>query len=175
VQPHRQDARSGVNPRQRNSRQGQCRAALSKAETTNAGFTTGPTSPRSHGGMNLKAAPESYQGSKSGRGVQCSEEVSQLNLPPSKDARHGQRFKAAGRRQRSSARKYCAVSSQFMASFSHQPSGSGSAMSQVSREPNHSVNLTRNSVPHWPGIARYAHNAMPVQCVTLSHAGYLKR
>jgi hypothetical protein len=41
--------------------------------------------------------------------------------------------------------------------------------------PNYSVNLTRNSVPHWPGIARYAHNAMPVQCVTLSHSGYLKR
>jgi hypothetical protein len=43
------------------------------------------------------------------------------------------------------------------------------------RMPNPSVNLTRNSAPHWPGIARYAHNAMPVQCVTLSHAGYLKR
>jgi hypothetical protein len=41
--------------------------------------------------------------------------------------------------------------------------------------PNPSVNLTRNSAPHWPSEARYAHNAPLVQCVTLSHAGYLKR
>jgi hypothetical protein len=41
--------------------------------------------------------------------------------------------------------------------------------------PNHSVNLTRNSVPRWPSEARYAHNAPLVQQVTLSHSGYLKR
>jgi hypothetical protein len=41
--------------------------------------------------------------------------------------------------------------------------------------PNPSVNLTRNGVPRWPGIARYAHIAMPGQRVTLPHAGYLKR
>jgi hypothetical protein len=41
--------------------------------------------------------------------------------------------------------------------------------------PNPSVNLTRNSVPHLPGSARYAHNAPPGKRVTLSHAGYLKR
>jgi hypothetical protein len=33
-------------------------------------------------------------------------------------------------------------------------------------EPNHSVNLTRNSVPHLPGMARYAHNALPGKRVT---------
>jgi hypothetical protein len=37
------------------------------------------------------------------------------------------------------------------------------------------VNLTRNSVPRLPGMARYAHNALPGKRVTLSHAGYLKR
>jgi hypothetical protein len=42
-------------------------------------------------------------------------------------------------------------------------------------DPNPSVNLTRNSVPHLPGMARYAHNALPGKRVTLSHAGYLKR
>jgi hypothetical protein len=41
--------------------------------------------------------------------------------------------------------------------------------------PNHSVNLTRNSVPHLPGMARYAHNALPGKRVTLPRAGYLKR
>jgi hypothetical protein len=41
--------------------------------------------------------------------------------------------------------------------------------------PNHSVNLTRNSVPGWPGEARYAYCASPGQRVTLLHAGYLKR
>jgi hypothetical protein len=41
--------------------------------------------------------------------------------------------------------------------------------------PNHSVNLTRNSVPHLPGSARYAHNALPGKRVTLPRAGYLKR
>jgi hypothetical protein len=37
--------------------------------------------------------------------------------------------------------------------------------------PNHSVNLTRNSVPRWPSEARYAHTAPLVQQVTLSHSG----
>jgi hypothetical protein len=37
------------------------------------------------------------------------------------------------------------------------------------------VNLTRNSVPHWPGEARYAHNGPPVQRDPLSHSGYLRR
>jgi hypothetical protein len=41
--------------------------------------------------------------------------------------------------------------------------------------PNHSVNLTRNSAPHLPGMARFAHNALPGKRGTLSHAGYLKR
>jgi hypothetical protein len=41
--------------------------------------------------------------------------------------------------------------------------------------PNPSVNLTRNSVPHLPGMARYAHNALPGKRVTLPRAGYLKR
>jgi hypothetical protein len=41
--------------------------------------------------------------------------------------------------------------------------------------PNPSVNLTRNSVPRLPGMARYAHNALPGKRVTLPHAGYLKR
>jgi hypothetical protein len=45
----------------------------------------------------------------------------------------------------------------------------------VARKPNPSVNLTRNSVPHLPGSARYAHNALPGKRVTLSLAGYLKR
>jgi hypothetical protein len=40
--------------------------------------------------------------------------------------------------------------------------------------PNPSVNLTRNSVPHLPGMARYAHNALPGKRVTLPRAGYLK-
>jgi hypothetical protein len=43
------------------------------------------------------------------------------------------------------------------------------------KRPNHSVNLTRNSVPHLPGMARYAHNALPGKRVTLPLAGYLKR
>jgi hypothetical protein len=43
------------------------------------------------------------------------------------------------------------------------------------RMPNPSVNLTRNSVPHLPGMARYAHNALPGKRVTLPRAGYLKR
>jgi hypothetical protein len=45
----------------------------------------------------------------------------------------------------------------------------------VQKTPNHSVNLTRNSVPHLPGSARYAHNALPGKRVTLPRAGYLKR
>jgi len=46
---------------------------------------------------------------------------------------------------------------------------------RVAASSNHSVNLTRNSVPRWPGEARYAHNAPPVQRGPLSHPGYLKR
>jgi hypothetical protein len=37
------------------------------------------------------------------------------------------------------------------------------------------VNLTRNSGPHWPSDARYAHNASLVQRGPLPRAGYLKR
>jgi hypothetical protein len=47
--------------------------------------------------------------------------------------------------------------------------------SLFARMPNPSVNLTRNSVPHLPGSARYAHNALPGKRVTLPLAGYLKR
>jgi hypothetical protein len=50
-----------------------------------------------------------------------------------------------------------------------------STRSPFARMPNHSVNLTRNSVPHLPGMARYAQNALPGKRVTLSHAGYLER
>jgi hypothetical protein len=50
-----------------------------------------------------------------------------------------------------------------------------SAFSRISRMPNTSVNLTRNSVPHWPGKASCAHSALPGQRGTLSRAGYLKR
>jgi hypothetical protein len=50
-----------------------------------------------------------------------------------------------------------------------------STRSLVARMPNPSVNLTRNSVPHLPGTARYAHNALPGKRVTLPRAGYLKR
>jgi hypothetical protein len=49
------------------------------------------------------------------------------------------------------------------------------ALVHLARMPNPSVNLTRNSVPHLPGMARYAHNALPGKRVTLSLAGYLKR
>jgi hypothetical protein len=49
------------------------------------------------------------------------------------------------------------------------------ALVHVAGMPNHSVNLTRNSVPHLPGSARYAHNALPGKRVTLPRAGYLKR
>jgi hypothetical protein len=48
-------------------------------------------------------------------------------------------------------------------------------LTSLARKPNPSVNLTRNSVPHWRGEARYAHNAPPRQRVTLPRAGYLKR
>jgi hypothetical protein len=52
----------------------------------------------------------------------------------------------------------------------------GCVRSQAVRaRPNHSVNLTRNSVPHLPGMARYAHNALPGKRVPLPRAGYLKR
>jgi hypothetical protein len=49
------------------------------------------------------------------------------------------------------------------------------ALVHLARLPNPSVNLTRNSVPHLPGMARYAHNALPGKRVTLPRAGYLKR
>jgi hypothetical protein len=49
------------------------------------------------------------------------------------------------------------------------------AHGSASSTPNPSVNLTRNSAPHLPGMARYAHNALPGKRVTLSLAGYLKR
>jgi hypothetical protein len=50
-----------------------------------------------------------------------------------------------------------------------------SGLSGRERMPNHSVNLTRNSVPRLPGMARYAHTALPGKRVTLPRAGYLKR
>jgi hypothetical protein len=50
-----------------------------------------------------------------------------------------------------------------------------STISPFARMPNPSVNLTRNSVPHLPGSARYAHNALPGKRVTLPRAGYLRR
>jgi hypothetical protein len=46
---------------------------------------------------------------------------------------------------------------------------------RIALQPNHSVNLTRNSVPHLPGMARYAHNALPGKRVMPPRAGYLKR
>jgi hypothetical protein len=49
------------------------------------------------------------------------------------------------------------------------------ALTQPTWMPNHSVNLTRNSGPHWPSDARYAHNASLVQRGPLPLAGYLKR
>jgi hypothetical protein len=51
----------------------------------------------------------------------------------------------------------------------------GAALVHLAGLPNPSVNLTRNSGPHLPGMARYAHNALPGKRVTLSLAGYLKR
>jgi hypothetical protein len=48
-------------------------------------------------------------------------------------------------------------------------------LSRFARMPNPSVNLTRNSVPHWPGKAHCVHSALPGQRGTLLHAGYLKR
>jgi hypothetical protein len=48
-------------------------------------------------------------------------------------------------------------------------------MQPVAGKPNHSVNLTRNSGPHWPSDARYAHNASLGQRGPLPRAGYLKR
>jgi hypothetical protein len=50
-----------------------------------------------------------------------------------------------------------------------------STRSPFARMPNPSVNLTRNSAPHLPGSARYAHNALPGKRVTLPRACYLKR
>jgi hypothetical protein len=50
-----------------------------------------------------------------------------------------------------------------------------SSVSPFARMPNPSVNLTRNSGPHLPGSARYAHNALPGKRGPLPRAGYLKR
>jgi hypothetical protein len=125
--------------------------------------------------MTFVAKPARFAGTGSQRGRWSNQRVSQLNPPPSKDGSHDQKIGAAGRKPRLSARKYSAAVYEFVASFIHQPSGSGSAMSRVSRKPNPSVNLTRNSVPRWPSEARYAHNAPLVQQVTLPRAGYLKR
>jgi hypothetical protein len=47
--------------------------------------------------------------------------------------------------------------------------------SPFARMPNPSVNLTRNSGPHWPSEARYAHIASLGQRGPLLRAGYLKR
>jgi hypothetical protein len=49
------------------------------------------------------------------------------------------------------------------------------ALVHLARLPNPSVNLTRNSMPHLPGSARYAHNALPGKRGPLPRAGYLKR
>jgi hypothetical protein len=53
--------------------------------------------------------------------------------------------------------------------------GAGPTFVAVPMQPNPSVNLTRNSVPHLPGMARYAHNALPGKRGPLPRAGYLKR
>jgi hypothetical protein len=125
--------------------------------------------------MTLVAKPARFAGTGSQSGRWSNQGGSELNLPPSKDGNHGKQIRAAGRKPSLSAWKYCAAGYEFMACFTHQPSGSGSTMSRVSRKPNPSVNLTRNSVPRWPSEARYAHNAPLVHRVTLPRAGYLKR
>jgi hypothetical protein len=85
--------------------------------------------------------------------------------------------RAGSSRDRSTARNPCA--SGVALYRKGPPRGSIRCMAilriRPSRKPNPSVNLTRNSVPHLPGSARYAHNALPGKRVTLPHAGYLKR
>jgi hypothetical protein len=173
VQFHRQDTRSGLNPRQKTSRQGKYRGALSKAETTGTGFTVAPTRSQQQVSMNLEFKPMRFAGTRSRCGSWRAQKVSQLNLPPSEQISLRHRAKAAGKRSRVQCSELLCWSQKNHGILGLSKRGIG--MQPVAREPNHSVNLTRNSVPHWPGDARYAHNAPPVQRVTLSHAGYLKR
>jgi hypothetical protein len=115
---HRKDTRSGMNPRQRNSRQRKCPAALSKAETTGAGFTTAPTSVELQVSMNLEFKPLRFAGTQSQRRSWSGQKVSQLNLAPSEQVRVR---RGESRRLESgpglSARKYCVAARKAMASF----------------------------------------------------------
>jgi hypothetical protein len=173
VQLHRQDTRSGMNPRQRNSRQGQSVTALSKAETIVEDFTAAPSSPESNRSMNMVAKPARFAGTNSQRESWGARKVSQLNLPPSEQVSRRRRVEAAGRSSRPQCSEVLCWSQQSHGILG--PSATGIFVPRVAREPNHSVNLTRNSVPHLPGMARYAHNALPGKRVTLPLAGYLKR
>jgi hypothetical protein len=169
VQGQRQDTRSGMNPRQRNSRQGQYVGALSKAETTGASFTAPPTRSQPQVGVNLEFKPMRFACTESLRGRWGNQKVSQLNPPPSEQINLRYRVKAAGKRSSPLCSEVLCWSQQ-----SHGilwPSGSGVVLQPVAGEPNPSLNLTRNSVPHWPGDARYAHDASPGQRVTLSLSG----
>jgi hypothetical protein len=162
-----------MNPRQMNPRQCQSVAALSKAETTGAGFTAAPRSSKPGVGMNQAFKPMRFAGTKSRRGTWRPRKVSQWNLPPSEQVDLRRRVKAAGRRSSQQCSEVLCWSQQ-----SHGILGlsvRGIVMQPVAGEPNPSVNLTRNSVPRWPSEARYAHNAPLVQQVTLPRAGYLKR
>jgi hypothetical protein len=99
------------------------------------------------------------------RVAQASPEQSQARLGPSMVRQAG---------QEESARTF------WLLPFRHKASCGSiqnvvSTVSPFARMPNPSVNLTRNSVPHLPGMARYAHNALPGKRVTLPLAGYLKR
>jgi hypothetical protein len=164
VQLHCQVTRSGMNPRRRNSPQGKRRGALSKAETTGLGFTAGKTYGRRKlegtggQGVPLGGRAESRSTLLCGfsLGVACS---------------RGESAAARGSRRQCSEVLCCCQQSHGILG----PSVKGIGMQPVASEPNHSVNLTRNSVPHWRGEARYAHSAPPRQRVTLSHSGYLKR
>jgi hypothetical protein len=162
-----------MNPRQMNSRLGQSVAALSKAETTGAGFTAAPTSSEPRVGLNQAFKPVRFAGTKSRRGTWRDQKFSQLNLPPSEqvDLRH--RIKAAERRSRPQCSEVLSYPEQSHGIVA--PLGRAIVMQPVAGEPNPSVNLTRNSAPRWPSEARYAHNAPLVHRVTLPRAGYLKR
>jgi hypothetical protein len=173
AQGRRQDTRSGMNPRQRNSRQGQSVVALSKAETTGVGFTTAPTSSDPQVHVNLESKPLRFAGTRSQLGRWGNQKVSQLNLPPSGQINLRHRVKAAGTRSRFQCSEVLCCSQQSHGILGR--SGRGIVLQPVAGKPNHSVNLTRNSVPHLPGMARYAHNALPGKRVTLPRAGYLKR
>jgi hypothetical protein len=172
-QLHRQDTHSGSDPRQNNPWQGQSVQALSKAETTGTGFTAAPTRSEPEVSMNVAVKPVRFAGIRSERGRRGTQRVSQVDLPPSEQISLRHRAKAAGKRSKIRCSEVLCWSQKNHGIL--WPSNRGIVMQPVAREPNHSVNLTRNSVPHWPDIARYAHNAMSGQCVTLSHAGYLKR